>query len=274
MTLFRFQSAIARGRRRIRHLLSALGATTAAALLGATLTAPAHGAGAPVKPGAGSATSAAAAASAPPAASVAPASNVYANAHPTWAELDPVQQRILAPFEPEWNTYAEVHRRKWMAIAAKYQKMSPANQARLEGRIAEWAKMSTTQRRAARENFQITRAVPQAKKTEAWDQYKNLPEDQKQKLASVETVPPRPGAASSLPSKKLPTQTTRHVSEHRPAARPATPAAASEPVAPSTAATLAPEAREASAPAAAAAESVRDTATEAPSVTHTPTQHP
>ncbi len=210
-----------------------------------------------------------------------------ASARPAWSELSPVNQRILAPLQPVWDTLPELNRRKWLRIAERYPKFSPAEQARLQARMAEWIKMTPHQRRLARENYQITRALPSDKKAEAWDKYQQLPEEQKKKLAAAERVPSRPGAVSALPSAKRLPGGTGHAVRHEPraagaAGRPASeaqaaqaaqaasaaaasPATASEPAAqPATAAAPA-SASAATAPAAAAgtAPAAPEAATEA-----------
>ncbi|WP_454731210.1 MULTISPECIES: DUF3106 domain-containing protein [Cupriavidus] len=185
-------------RRRLAGLLLA-GAAAAAAWLSAPLACQAQG---------GRATGASAATS-------------PVNAHPTWAELSVVQQRVLAPLQGEWNNFPELNRRKWVQIAERYPKFSPAEQARLQTRMTEWVKMTPQQRRLARENYQITRSLPPQKKAEAWDKYQQLPEEQKKNLAAAEKVPRRPGAVSALPSgKRLPAETTRqlHLEKKVPAA--------------------------------------------------------
>lgn len=178
----------------------------------------------------GSAPAASAAASVP-----APARGA-AQARPKWDELTPVQQRILAPLQPAWESLGELHRRKWLQIAERYPKFSPAEQSRLQARMTEWIRMTPQQRRLARENYQITRSLPAAKKAEAWDKYQHLPEEQKKKLAAAET-PHHPGAVSALPSaRRLPVQTGK------PLARPAVPASAPTAPTPAAAATAKPAA--------------------------------
>lgn len=154
------------------------------------------------------------------------------NAHPTWRELSPAHQRILAPLEPLWNSIPELNRHKWVRIADLYPKYSPEEQARLQARMAEWIKMTPQQRRLARENYQITRSLTPEAKAEAWKTYQQLPEEQKKSLAAADKVPKRPGAVSALPSgKKLPTLPShgphsQHASEKTAASAPAAPAAA------------------------------------------------
>lgn len=119
---------------------------------------------------------------------------------------------MLAPLAGEWNNFPELNRRKWLQIAERYEKFSPAEQARLQTRMTEWVKMTPQQRRLARENYQITRSLPAQKKAEAWNKYQQLPEEQKKNLAAAEKVPRRPGAVSALPSgKRLPAETTRQL---------------------------------------------------------------
>jgi hypothetical protein len=131
-------------------------------------------------------------------------------ARPTWAELSAEQRHILAPLSGQWDNLAEIHRRKWLQIAVRYKRMAPAEQQRLQARMAEWAGMTPEQRRLARENYQITRSVPTDKKAQAWDKYQQLPDEKKKELAEAARVPPRPGAVSALPSAKtLPTQASR-----------------------------------------------------------------
>lgn len=194
----------------------------------------------------------------------APAAAAVANAHPAWEELNPVQQRVLEPLAGEWNTFPELNRRKWLQIAERYPKFSPAEQARLQTRMTEWVKMTPQQRRLARENYQITRSVPAQKKAEAWDKYQQLPEEQKKNLAAAEKVPRRPGAVSALPSgKRLPAETTRqlHLEKKAPASATSnarrTPAPKAAPLAPE------PQATSTAVAAAPATDTPREAATEA-----------
>jgi len=161
----------------------------------------------------------------------APAASV-ANAHPNWNELNAVQQRVLAPLAGEWNNFPELNRRKWLQIAERYEKFSPAEQARLQTRMTEWVKMTPQQRRLARENYQITRSLPAQKKAEAWNKYQQLPEEQKKtwrrrrkcRAAPARSAPcppasacqPRPPGSCTWKKRLLP-------APHRPPRAPARP---------------------------------------------------
>ncbi|SOY57427.1 DUF3106 domain-containing protein [Cupriavidus taiwanensis] len=187
----------------LRRRLAALLAGAGAAACWALLPAAAQAQGASTVDGA---------ATSPPAQPAQPVS-----ARPAWADLSPVNQRILAPLQPLWDSMPELNRHKWLRIAARYPKYSPAEQARLQARMAEWVRMTPQQRRLARENYQITRSLPTQKKAEAWDKYQQLSEEQKKKLAAADHVPRRPGAVSALPSgKRLPSDTGRQLRhEHK-----------------------------------------------------------
>jgi len=171
-----------------------------------------------------------------------PAARPVVNAHPTWAELTPSHQKVLAPLQPLWDTIPELNRRKWQRIADLYPRLKPEEQARLQERMTEWVNMTPQQRRLARENYQITRTLPQEKKSEAWDRYQQLPDDQKKKLAAAEKVPGRPGAVSALPSGKRPLPESARASQHHGRKAASTPEAApaSVPAADAVAAASAP----------------------------------
>jgi len=103
-----------------------------------------------------------------------------------WAKLSVNQRTALAPFAREWDQFSDVRKRKWLKIAAQYPKLSLDEQARLHERMSEWVGMTADQRRIARENFQLSKAVPVQQREKAWAEYQRLPEDQKKKLAATE----------------------------------------------------------------------------------------
>jgi len=103
-----------------------------------------------------------------------------------WAKLSVNQRTALAPFAREWDQFSDVRKRKWLKIAAQYPKLSLDEQARLHERMSEWVSMTADQRRTARENFQLSKAVPAQQREKAWADYQRLPEDQKKKLAATE----------------------------------------------------------------------------------------
>ncbi|PLC41090.1 hypothetical protein C0Q88_15880 [Ralstonia pickettii] len=128
-----------------------------------------------------------------------PATNPLPAVHPNWAELTIVQQRIFAPLAPEWNGLPELARKKWLQIAQAYPKYTPAQQQRLQTRMADWVKLTPEQRHRARENFQTTKSLPVQKKSEAWQSYQQLTEEQKKALAAAAKAQKHPSAVTALP---------------------------------------------------------------------------
>lgn len=197
------------------------------------------------------------AASAPPAASDAtantqlalptpPATNPQPSIHPNWSELTVVQQRILAPFAPEWNGMPELARKKWLQIAQAYPKYTPAQQQRLQTRMADWVKLTPEQRHRARENFQTTKSVPVQKKSEAWQRYQQLPDEQKKELAAAAKAQKRPSAVTALPGSTSLAKDAAKALHHGARTKPGTTKSAPNPLAPpkptATAAASAPAA--------------------------------
>lgn len=128
-----------------------------------------------------------------------PTTNPLPSIHPNWSELTIVQQRILAPLAPEWNGMPELARKKWLQIAHAYPKYTPAQQQRLQTRMVDWMKLTPEQRHRARENFQTTKSVPVQKKSEAWQRYQQLSDEQKKELAAAAKAQKRPSAVTALP---------------------------------------------------------------------------
>ena len=128
-----------------------------------------------------------------------PATNPQPSVHPNWSELTVVQQRILAPFAPEWNSMPELARKKWLQIAQAYPKYTPVQQQRLQTRMADWVKLTPEQRHRARENFQTTKSLPVQKKSEAWQSYQQLTEEQKKALVAAAKAQKHPSAVTALP---------------------------------------------------------------------------
>jgi len=175
-----------------------------------------------------------------------PATNPQPSIHPNWSELTVVQQRILAPFAPEWNSMPELARKKWLQIAQAYPKYTPAQQQRLQTRMADWVKLTPEQRHRARENFQTTKSVPVQKKSEAWQRYQQLPDEQKKELAAAAKAQKRPSAVTALPGSTSLAKDAAKALHHGARTKPGTTKSAPNPLAPAkptaTAAASAPAA--------------------------------
>lgn len=151
----------------------------------------------------------------------APAQSAKNAAKPLWSELTPAQQQALAPLAGEWDKLDSFRKNKWLAIGNKYATMAPAKQQRLQERMRDWVKLTPEQRRVARESYARAKRLNPDQKSAQWQQYQQLPEEQKRKLAAdasskkhVATLPAN--AAKGVPSKTVPPikATPKRVIEH------------------------------------------------------------
>ncbi len=117
----------------------------------------------------------------------------------SWSHLSAAQHAALAPFAAEWDTFSDERKRKWIKIASRFAKMSPELQKRLHERMVEWIRMTPDQRRVARENYQVSKALPPQARQNAWQAYQQLSPEQKAKLAAIERKR-RPTVVSAPPS--------------------------------------------------------------------------
>ena len=114
-----------------------------------------------------------------------------------WDLLTPEQQEILAPLESDWSTLSKDRQKKWVAVANRYPQMSDSEKNVLQSRMTEWAKLSTEQRRVARDNYLSTLKFPPEKKAEAWQAYQQLSEEDKKKLAEKKAAATKPSAVTA-----------------------------------------------------------------------------
>jgi hypothetical protein len=94
--------------------------------------------------------------------------------NPSWAQLTPQQQQILAPIQTEWDGFDAKRKQKWLRVAKRYPKMSKSEQARLQKRMREWVSLTPEQRAAARSRFkEFERLSPERKEAvrRKWEQY-------------------------------------------------------------------------------------------------------
>jgi hypothetical protein len=105
----------------------------------------------------------------------------------TWESLSTNQQKVLAPLESDWDYMLPDSRKKWIQVANIYPKMSTPDQERLQSRMTSWSNLSQKDRRIARENYLASLKFPAEKKAEAWSAYQKLSDEQKKKLAEMES---------------------------------------------------------------------------------------
>lgn len=161
-------------------------------------------------------------------------------AGPRWAELSSYQREILTPLEERWPMIGAGQKRRWMALADGFDKLSEKEQEKLRSRMESWSSLSGAQRNQARLNFAITNKLATDKQAQ-WEAYQALSDEEKRLLAAratpkvttaapaIKPVAPKklaripaatatPGTVPNLP--KIPPSTIHHP----PPAVPSTPA--------------------------------------------------
>ncbi|MBC7514518.1 MAG: DUF3106 domain-containing protein [Herminiimonas sp.] len=104
--------------------------------------------------------------------------------NPSWKELSAPQQQALSPLATEWDKLDAPHKSKWLEISRRYVTMKPDDQSRMQERMRAWVALTPEQRRVARESYARTKKLNNDQKSAQWQQYQELPEDQKKTLAA------------------------------------------------------------------------------------------
>lgn len=104
---------------------------------------------------------------------------------PLWKDLTPVQQQALEPLVGEWDKMEGLRKKKWLEVANRYSSMGPDEQQRLHERMREFITLTPEQRRQVRQTYARTQKLDPSEKSAQWEQYQQLPEEQKQKLAAA-----------------------------------------------------------------------------------------
>ncbi|MBI4741585.1 MAG: DUF3106 domain-containing protein [Betaproteobacteria bacterium] len=125
---------------------------------------------------------------------------------PRWVALSAQQKTVLAPLAADWDAMESYRRKKWLGIAQRFPTMSGEEQLRVQAQMQEWAKLTPEQRRQAREKYQSMSQLPTEKQQELkqelkqkWEEYSNLPEEEKQKHQ-----PPPAGGTVPKPGRPAP----------------------------------------------------------------------
>lgn len=117
-------------------------------------------------------------------------------AGPDWAALTLPQRQALAPLEREWPGIDAQRKSKWLEVAARFPAMPEGERARLQDRMADWARLTPAERSSARLQFQETRRLGPDDRQAQWEAYQALPEDQRKALAQQSKPAARTAAAS------------------------------------------------------------------------------
>jgi hypothetical protein len=120
-----------------------------------------------------------------------------------WRDLTPVQQAALAPLMAGWDDLGPVRKKKWLEIANRYKSMKPAEQKRVHERMHEWVALSPEERKAVRENYARAQKFVGGKKGAQWEQYQQLSDEEKRKLAGSNTAKKQQVAKPPTPAQSL-----------------------------------------------------------------------
>ncbi len=130
---------------------------------------------------------------------------------PLWKDLTAPQQVALEPLMPEWDRMEGIRKQKWLDIANRYASLKPDEQQRTHERMRAWLKLTPDERRVARENYTLSKKIDKSQKSAQWEQYQQLPEEEKRKLAAdaatkkqVTNLPPKTQAKAIAPIKPNP----------------------------------------------------------------------
>jgi hypothetical protein len=117
---------------------------------------------------------------------------------PSWASLTPAQQQALAPLQRDWASIDTNRKQKWLEVATHFPAMPADERARVQQRMAEWARLTPAERANARLQFQEARRLPAEERQARWQAYQALPDDERKKLA--QSAKPAAKAASAADS--------------------------------------------------------------------------
>jgi hypothetical protein len=127
------------------------------------------------------------------------------NTKPEWQDLTAAQKQALSPLTQLWPTMTEPHKRKWLALSQNFAQLPDADKNTLQGRMREWAALSSQQRAQARLNFADAKQLPQDERRTKWEAYQALSAEEKQKLAAQKPIAkvgaalaPKPVSADKL----------------------------------------------------------------------------
>lgn len=124
---------------------------------------------------------------------------------PSWQSLSANQKTALAPLQKLWPEISEAQKRKWLALSVNFSDRSAEEQAKMQARMKDWAKLTPQQRALARLNFAEVQQVTVDERKSKWEAYQSLSRDERHELTKGH--PPAPNSAAiatrPVPSQKL-----------------------------------------------------------------------
>jgi hypothetical protein len=104
---------------------------------------------------------------------------------PGWSDLSQSQRQVLASFESQWQQLPLNEKRAWADLASRFPQMSEQDQARVQRRISEWAKLSPEERKLARANFRMAQQTGSANLQADWERYQAMTPEQRAVLGTA-----------------------------------------------------------------------------------------
>jgi hypothetical protein len=142
---------------------------------------------------------------------------------PTWQSLTPSQQSALAPLRRDWPTLDSQRKLKWLEVAGRFRTMPQADRERVQARMAEWARMTPTERARARLQFQASRQFSPEDRQALWEAYQALPDDERRALAQRPPLAPQPASAAQTATSNADAKRNVLAPGRQAAAKPVTP---------------------------------------------------
>jgi hypothetical protein len=107
----------------------------------------------------------------------------------SWSSLSPAQQTALQPLKDSWRGIEPIRKKKWIEIAEKFPTFSLTDQARIQGRMAQWAQISPSERSQVRLNYKEAQQVTPHERNAKWEAYLALPVEERESFATKGRVP-------------------------------------------------------------------------------------
>jgi hypothetical protein len=122
---------------------------------------------------------------------------------PPWTALSPAQQQALAPLQRDWASIESTRKQKWLEVSARFPSMPPDERARVQQRMADWARLTPAERARARMQFQEARQLPPEERQARWQAYQALPEEERKTLAQRGRPPATPSSSAAATDTRL-----------------------------------------------------------------------
>ena len=102
---------------------------------------------------------------------------------PSWSAMNRIQKQTLAPLERDWDKLEPSSKSKWLEVAARFPALPAEEQARLQERMRDWARLSPPERQQARAAYQMSQQLKTDARQAKWEAYQALPAEKRQELA-------------------------------------------------------------------------------------------